>query len=260
MTRRLALHIAGYASRSSYRSLSTELLISVAVLELSQPHTMASVSDKQLHWQEQIADKRKRQQAAIPKEWLIPPVPEGQTNVIDVPRTCGLLTERELEITGVSDVNVLLQKLATAEWSAVEVTTAFSKRAIIAHQLVRYTSSNQRRCHIDTSRPLGQLLDRDIHRQGPRASGRARCILEGTWESDGSSPWTPNFAEGPDQDQGSRDHDGQVALLFWRTRANTLRQGTQPGSGSMPRRTLSSSSYSTKRAQSCTFARTCPRH
>ncbi|RPD62973.1 general amidase [Lentinus tigrinus ALCF2SS1-6] len=91
---------------------------------------------KQLRWQEQVADKRKRQQAAIPKEWLIPPVPEGQTNVADVPRSCGLLTDRELEITEVSDVTVLLQKLAAGEWSALEVTTAFSKRAVIAHQLV----------------------------------------------------------------------------------------------------------------------------
>ena len=92
--------------------------------------------ETQLHWQEQVADKRERQQAAIPQEWLIPPVPEGQTNVIDVPRTCGLLTQRELEITEVTDVAVLLEKLATAQWSAVEVVTAFSKRAIVAHQLV----------------------------------------------------------------------------------------------------------------------------
>ncbi|KAI0825163.1 general amidase [Trametes gibbosa] len=87
-------------------------------------------------WQEQVADKRKRLQASIPAKWIITPVPKDQTNVLDVPTTCGLLTDRELEITNTPDVSLLLQKLASAEWSAVEVTTAFSKRAIVAHQLV----------------------------------------------------------------------------------------------------------------------------
>ena len=102
---------------------------------------MASEATKHTTWQDQVADKRQRQKAAIPTEWLIPPVPEEQTNVMDVPRTCGLLTEKELEITGVSDVSILLDKLAKAEWSALEVTTAFCKRAIIAHQLVLMSRS-----------------------------------------------------------------------------------------------------------------------
>ena len=54
-----------------------------------------------------------------------------------IPEQCGLLTARELEITNTTDVDVLLNKLPTSAWSSVEVTTAFYKRAIIAHQLVR---------------------------------------------------------------------------------------------------------------------------
>ncbi|OSD03465.1 general amidase [Trametes coccinea BRFM310] len=87
-------------------------------------------------WQEAVADKRQRLQGLIPKEWIIPPIPEDQQNVLDTPKDCGLLTDRELEITNTPDVSVILQKLANAEWSAVEVTTAFSKRAVIAHQVV----------------------------------------------------------------------------------------------------------------------------
>lgn len=56
---------------------------------------------------------------------------------MDVPISCGLLSPREVEITETTDVGILLEKLASAEWSSVEVTTAFYKRAIIAHQLVR---------------------------------------------------------------------------------------------------------------------------
>ncbi|KAI0639369.1 general amidase [Trametes polyzona] len=96
---------------------------------------MASTIQAANHWQEQVADKTKRLQASIPPEWIIPPVPEEQSNVLDVPDTCGLLTSRELKIT-TTDVTELLKKLASAEWSAVEVTTAFGKRAVIAHQVV----------------------------------------------------------------------------------------------------------------------------
>ncbi|CDO71533.1 hypothetical protein BN946_scf184911.g3 [Trametes cinnabarina] len=87
-------------------------------------------------WQEAVADKRKRLQQLIPHDWTIPPIQEDQDNVLNVPKASGLLTDRELEITDTSDVSILLKKLASAEWSAVEVTTAFSKRAIIAQQAV----------------------------------------------------------------------------------------------------------------------------
>lgn len=91
-----------------------------------------------IHWEEQVADKRRRLLASIPPAWIISPVPDDQLNVLDVPKTCGLLTDRELEITNTTDVSLILRKLATAEWSAVEVTTAFSKRAVVAHQVVSY--------------------------------------------------------------------------------------------------------------------------
>ncbi|KAI9063035.1 general amidase [Trametes sanguinea] len=97
---------------------------------------MSSEGNAGAGWQEAVADKRKRLQGLIPQEWIIPPVPEDQQNVLDIPKNCGLLTDRELEITNAPDVAILLKKLASAEWSAVEVTTAFSKRAIVAHQVV----------------------------------------------------------------------------------------------------------------------------
>ena len=86
-------------------------------------------------WQELIADKRSRQEASIPKEWLIKTPSDSLLNVTHVPEECGLLSSKELEITN-SDVPTLLKKLASAEWSSVDVTLAFYKRAIVAHQLV----------------------------------------------------------------------------------------------------------------------------
>ena len=90
-------------------------------------------------WQDLVADKRHRQQAAIPQEWVLKaPPPQDVLDVRAFPDTlqCGLLSDREVVITNTTDVELLLHKLASAEWSAVEVTTAFYKRAIVAQQLV----------------------------------------------------------------------------------------------------------------------------
>jgi amidase len=86
-------------------------------------------------WQELVADKQARQKASIPKDWLISVPQDTQLDVTSVPEQCGLLTEKEIGITNVP-VDLLLVKLASAEFSAIEVVTAFSKRAIIAQQLV----------------------------------------------------------------------------------------------------------------------------
>ncbi|KAF8801241.1 amidase [Phlegmacium glaucopus] len=88
------------------------------------------------HWKELVSEKTIRQKAAIPKEWILENIPSQETlNVIDFPEKSGLLSKKEIEITN-SEVGPLLERLANGSWSAVEVTTAFSKRAVIAHQLV----------------------------------------------------------------------------------------------------------------------------
>lgn len=87
-------------------------------------------------WQELVADKRQRQEASIPKNWLIATPSVDVFDVRKVPEECGLLSAKELRITEIDDIDLLLKKLASGEWSSVEVTTAFYKRAIVAHQVV----------------------------------------------------------------------------------------------------------------------------
>ena len=94
-----------------------------------------------LDWRARCEERKKKQLNEIPQEWLIAPLPLDKRNVTDIPANCGLLTERELLITETVDIDYLLRKLTTGEWSSVEVTAAFYKRAIIAHQLVRPCSS-----------------------------------------------------------------------------------------------------------------------
>ena len=90
------------------------------------------------HWTAIVAEKKLRQAATIPKEWILTNLPPQDTlNVIDFPERSGLLSGKEIGITN-THVEGLLGNLANGTWSAVEVTTAFSKRAIIAHQLASF--------------------------------------------------------------------------------------------------------------------------
>ncbi|KAH7393248.1 amidase signature domain-containing protein, partial [Cadophora sp. MPI-SDFR-AT-0126] len=55
--------------------------------------------------------------------------------VVDVPLTCGVLSETELKITSGYDATALLEKLKGGVWSVEQVTVAFCKRAAVAQQL-----------------------------------------------------------------------------------------------------------------------------
>lgn len=88
-------------------------------------------------WKTRCIERKQKQKAEIPRDWFIELPPPEKRNVLDVPKSCGLLTDRELLITETVDIDYLLRKLASSEWSSVEVTTAFYKRAIVAQQLVR---------------------------------------------------------------------------------------------------------------------------
>lgn len=132
-------------------------------------------------WKEIVAEKKQRQQAAIPKEWILTNLPSEE--ILDVtmfPESSGLLSTKDIEFTN-SSVEILLEKLANGTWSSVEVTTAFSKRAVIAHQLVssqgifvpvhRFLSAA---CSFSTrSFSLDELPNGNIHRSGPEPSCRA---------------------------------------------------------------------------------------
>jgi amidase len=87
-------------------------------------------------WRARCDARKQKQLDSIPSAWLIEPIANNRFNVMDVPRECGMLTPQEMEITETTDVEFVLHMLKSAEWSSVEVTTAFYKRAVIAQQLV----------------------------------------------------------------------------------------------------------------------------
>ncbi|KUI64807.1 hypothetical protein VM1G_01246 [Cytospora mali] len=89
-------------------------------------------------WQEIAAAKKAERLSRIPEEWII----QGKglsTDAVDlrpIASLCGVLSDRELEITGETyDATALLAKIADGIYTSVEVVTAFCKRAAIAQQV-----------------------------------------------------------------------------------------------------------------------------
>jgi amidase len=88
-------------------------------------------------WKTKAAAKRASQYASIPAEWRLSEGFPTSKNTYEYLKTSGVLTAEELEITETIDANLLLRKIASGAWSAVDVTKAFCKRAAIAQQLIR---------------------------------------------------------------------------------------------------------------------------
>ncbi|KAL4762550.1 ankyrin repeat protein [Aspergillus foveolatus] len=120
----------------------------------------------------------------IPQEWRlaqdkIPPgmhspaesvtnVQYDRVNVMDIPRSCGLLSPKEIKITENWDITGLLSQIHSQSLTAKEVIQAFCKRAAIAHQLTRclteplFEPALQRAQELDdhlrrTGSPIGPL-------------------------------------------------------------------------------------------------------
>jgi len=93
---------------------------------------------EQTPWEIEADKCRKILSSSIRTDWKLPQdkfPPTDRSNVLDVPKESGLLSQKELDITD-SDATGLVKMMGTGEWSAEEVTVAFLKRATIGQQLV----------------------------------------------------------------------------------------------------------------------------
>ncbi|KAF2812645.1 amidase [Mytilinidion resinicola] len=90
-------------------------------------------------WQDIASEKKKEQISRIPPEWIISDSqipPKGTIDLRPYAASSGILTEKELEITGEKhDATSLAAKLADGSFTAIEVVTAFCKRAAVAQQI-----------------------------------------------------------------------------------------------------------------------------
>ncbi|KAI5814013.1 general amidase-like protein [Pyronema omphalodes] len=90
-------------------------------------------------WREISTQARAIRNSKIPSTWNLTKNRNSYTqqpDVTSIPRLCGLLTPRELEITESYTAPALVSAISEKKFTAVEVTTAFCKRAAIAQQLV----------------------------------------------------------------------------------------------------------------------------
>lgn len=92
-------------------------------------------------WKTLVLKKQAEVSSQIPSAWRLPAeytdISETTNkNVLDIPRRCGILSQKQLDITENYDATSLLQKMHRRELSAYEVTEAFCIRAAVAQQLV----------------------------------------------------------------------------------------------------------------------------
>jgi len=99
------------------------------------------MASEEMSWQDKAAKKKAAQKASIPEAWRLPKsILEGissTASVLRLPAESDLLSSEELDMTSNYDLVDLSQKLQARTFSALTVTTAFCKRAAIAHQAVR---------------------------------------------------------------------------------------------------------------------------
>ncbi|KAG5813994.1 hypothetical protein H9Q74_003137 [Fusarium xylarioides] len=75
--------------------------------------------------------------STVPDELRLPKslIDNPPKNVTSIPKTCGILTDKEIDITENYDATALAAAIASRKFTSVAVVSAFAKRAIIAHQL-----------------------------------------------------------------------------------------------------------------------------
>ncbi|KAF4959378.1 hypothetical protein FSARC_10754 [Fusarium sarcochroum] len=137
-------------------------------------HNTSVESPQPPTWEMRAAEKRNRSAQAIPSSWRLPshildglktPLESNKNDLIslDLPRRSGILTDTELDITESYNTRELIEKMAAGAFTALQVVTAFSKRAAIAQQLTNcltetfFDQAESRARQIDELRQTGKL-------------------------------------------------------------------------------------------------------
>ncbi|KAL8852538.1 MAG: hypothetical protein Q9221_002534 [Calogaya cf. arnoldii] len=120
---------------------------------------------------ETIRDRKlEEQQSRMSQAWLIPQSQLPADNVLDVtglPRSCGILSSREIDITDSYDARGLAAAIRAKTYTAVEVTTAYCKRAAIANQLTSCLTECLFASALARAAFLDAYLDRTSQTLGP---------------------------------------------------------------------------------------------
>ncbi|KAI1676010.1 hypothetical protein KJE20_14398, partial [Pyrenophora tritici-repentis] len=113
------------------RSFFTRYVTATKMIMVKSVPT-GSAEFEELRWA-----KLNKLDAKVPKDLYLPStlIENPPLDVTQIPRTCGILTPEEIEITESYDAVGLAAAIAERRYTAVAVAKAFSRRAIICHQI-----------------------------------------------------------------------------------------------------------------------------
>ncbi|KAI0380374.1 amidase [Hypomontagnella monticulosa] len=109
-------------------------------------------------WQDVAADRQRHRDTTIAE--VRPPVPELRAEDIPINTTAipkKLLAEEEIKITN-TDVEVLVKKIASGEWSSTTVAGAFLRRAALAQKLTNCVTELLPKRALERAAELDQYL------------------------------------------------------------------------------------------------------
>ncbi|KAI0593145.1 amidase [Biscogniauxia sp. FL1348] len=122
-------------------------------------------------WQELHAAKKAEQDSRIPQEWKLKKDDFPSEDTVDLRpfvNSCGILTEAELVITSNAfDATSLAAAIAEGRFTAVEVVTAFCKRAAVGHQLCNMLTEIMFADAIERAKQLDEIFKRTGKVVGP---------------------------------------------------------------------------------------------
>ncbi|KAF2793225.1 amidase, partial [Melanomma pulvis-pyrius CBS 109.77] len=124
-------------------------------------------------WQTLASRKRAALYDKIPPSWRLPSSTTAQfsattsTSVLHIPRTSGILTPRDLDLTDNHTASSLVAMMLAKEVSSYEVTLAFCKRAAIAQQCVNCLTEIFFDEALERARECDAFLEREGRGMGP---------------------------------------------------------------------------------------------
>ncbi|TLD39247.1 hypothetical protein E2P81_ATG00234 [Venturia nashicola] len=169
---------------------------------MADPNGVPSAPKQQLvkrPWQVVASEQQKLRDSQIPKEWILECLPdESVANVMNVPYTCGLMTEKELALTE-KDATDLLALMARGELKSYDLTLAFCKRAAIAQQLVNCLTQAFFDEALEHAKELDSIFQETGKPVGPYHglpfSIKDQFNIKGKQSSAGYIAWVDNIAE-----------------------------------------------------------------
>lgn len=105
----------------------------------------------------------------VPKELVLPDkyIDNPPLDVTGVPRECGILTKEELDITENYDLVALSEAIASRKLTSAAVTSAYCRRAAIAHQLTFCLTEFYMQEALEQAKKLDEQLERTGQVVGP---------------------------------------------------------------------------------------------